>query len=794
MPAARLFDGALRTILRHPKISVALALSLAVAGGFAGSGVPIRLSLTDLLPEDTPLVRDFRAVGEEFGGIGYLGVVIGPIDGHPERYLADAAAELQRVGDIRYAFYEREGYLLDAKLLYLIPREEFDRLAADADTLLLEGRTSAIDLGLYSEEERTSRVRDAELSFEKLRAEHAEASKQNGARDRYFLSTDGRYAMLFAKPAFDSEDLGKGMDLIEHAGDAMRRALPSGIPFRLWGRYVNQVHDTLQIRHDIAVTSIVSTILIALVMVIGLGTARGAGIAAGCVAMSMGWTAGFVRLAIGQINIVTGFMLAILGGLGVEYGIHLIRRFFQERAGGLSREAALEFTYLRTGRALLSAALTSAGAFLILAFSDFRGFSELGLVAGVGVLSIYIVFLLAFPFLARFLPDRAKHRRAVEVFGWYPFSRRSALFIAPLIAVGVFGLLHAEFDLNFSRMRKLSDEANRLNSFVVELMGGRSTTPAALLARSPEEAAEVRDYLNRDSFKPTVDLAVSLRSIVPGDQDQRDARLEHIRRRIRHVSDEEIASKFGVDPARLRTWLEARPYGPAALPPHLVDNFGKRGSITVVYSDDDLDRLAGLRRFNGVLTRTKARFPDIKIGTDAVILAAIAEFVIGDGRIVLMLFLVGAFFVLWLDFRSLSDALVLEAQLISGIALLVGLMGAFGVPFTILNVGMIPAVLAAGIDMGVHVRHREIETGADPIESARFVAQAVQLGALTTVIGFGSLFLAQAEMLRGIAWVACLGQLSMYLISMFIYPVLRSVGGAVRHRSGVFGAPSRRAR
>jgi len=85
---------------------------------------------------------------------------------------------------------------------------------------------------------------------------------------------------------------------------------------------------------------------------------------------------------------------------------------------------------------------------------------------------------------------------------------------------------------------------------------------------------------------------------------------------------------------------------------------------------------------------------------------------------------------------------------------------------------MVPAVLAAGIDMGVHVRHREREAyGALP--SARFVAQAVHLSVLTTIMGFGALFFAEAGMLKGIAWISVLGQVAMYIVCMVAWPVFR---------------------
>ena len=89
-----------------------------------------------------------------------------------------------------------------------------------------------------------------------------------------------------------------------------------------------------------------------------------------------------------------------------------------------------------------------------------------------------------------------------------------------------------------------------------------------------------------------------------------------------------------------------------------------------------------------------------------------------------------------------------------------------------MNVAMIPAVLAAGVDMGVHVKHREL-TGGHSLESARFVAQPVQLAMMTTLLGFSSLFFAEAKMLRGIAWISLLGQVSMYFVCMVMLPIIK---------------------
>lgn len=770
-------DSFLDFNLRHKWVGFAAAILIAAIGSVLGRDLPVRLSLLELLPAQRESVTDFKAVSKEFGGLGYLGVVIGPMD-KPQAQVEATAALLRKMPDIRYVFFEREPYTLRKKALYLIPKSDFEGVLLNTETLVNEGKSGgAFDLGLGSSDEESARVDQAKTFFEKLRKSHLEGgSSLSSDAQRYFLSPDGRYAVVWTKPAFDSEDLERTKKFVGEVNQAVAQALP-GVPFALWGRYVDQINDTDQIERDIALTSTVSLLGIAFLLVWGLGTLRGALLTVFCVTLSMGWTLGFAKYSVGQINIVTGFLLAILSGLGVEYGIHLIRRYYQERGEGIPHEQAVSDSYRHTGRALLSAALTSAGAFLVLSLSDFRAFSELGKIAGFGVLSIYAVYMLAFPAVASWLPPRQRLASSLEWIGFYPFSHRSRWLLVPMVLILAFGFQRAWFEYDFSKARKLSENTEKLNDIMSEIMP-RSLMPAALLAETPEQALALKDWANDPTqdadAKAVLDTTLSIQSILPPDMGTRFEALGKFRRRITLIDESRIRELTGLDPLTVKDWVNERPYKLDDLPINLWDGLGQTGRLVLAYSKVSLSHADGIRAFNSFLMKAKERFPGVKIGSDVRIFTEILDHIVKDGRVIMMLFLVGAFFVLWLDFRSLREAASLELQLVTGIALLVALMGFFNVPFTIFNVAMIPAVLAAGIDMGVHVRHRELESGEEPIVCAKFVAQAVQLGALTTMIGFGSLFLAQANMLKGVAWISCLGQASMYLVCMFAWPTARS--------------------
>jgi predicted RND superfamily exporter protein len=173
----------------------------------------------------------------------------------------------------------------------------------------------------------------------------------------------------------------------------------------------------------------------------------------------------------------------------------------------------------------------------------------------------------------------------------------------------------------------------------------------------------------------------------------------------------------------------------------------------------------------------------MQVGSDTLVFSAILNHIIEDGKVVLVLFLVGAFLVFWPDFKSFKFALILEGQLVLGCLVLVCLMGLVNEPFTILNVAIIPAVLAAGIDMGVHQIHDENEHRGGELKNpkkrgvalsaAKRISGPIHLGMLTSICGFGSLLLADAKMLNGIGWISILGQVSMYLVCMVLFPTIK---------------------
>jgi hypothetical protein len=123
------------------------------------------------------------------------------------------------------------------------------------------------------------------------------------------------------------------------------------------------------------------------------------------------WAVGAAALVVGQLNIMTQMMAVILLGLGIDFSIHIISGFTERRAAGDSIALSMEATFLKSGKGIITGAITTACAFLTLVISHSRGMKEMGLVTGMGLLAILFATLFFLPTLLVFRERRLDRKR-----------------------------------------------------------------------------------------------------------------------------------------------------------------------------------------------------------------------------------------------------------------------------------------------------------------------------------------------------------------------------------------------
>ncbi len=170
-----------------------------------------------------------------------------------------------------------------------------------------------------------------------------------------------------------------------------------GLNVGITGEPVLELDEMHQSQKDTTVAAIVSLILSALIFIYGYQETGRPVKATFCLIIGLGYTLGFATLAVGHLNILTITFLPILIGLAIDYGVHLISRYEEELRHGKSEAAALTKAMVYTGQGIFTGGLTTAGGFLAMGFTHFKGIQEMGIICGGGLVICLIPMMTMLP-------------------------------------------------------------------------------------------------------------------------------------------------------------------------------------------------------------------------------------------------------------------------------------------------------------------------------------------------------------------------------------------------------------
>ena len=236
------------------------------------------------------------------------------------------------------------------------------------------------------------------------------------------------------------------------------------------------------------------------------------------------WTLGFTTLTVAHLNILSVSFLPILIGLGIDFGIHLLARYGEERARGLDFDTALHSAYRQSGPSVIAAAITTALAFYAVMLADFRGLAELGFITGSGML---LCLFASFTVLPALLAAYERHRQ-VPAGVWKAFERDPlrGLMRFPWVTASVLGLMTIAglwflplptFDYNLLNLQAKQTESVTWEYRLHE-GSGHSSWYALSTAPSLER---LRQKQARFEALPVVERVDSVAALLPEDQDVR---------------------------------------------------------------------------------------------------------------------------------------------------------------------------------------------------------------------------------------------------------------------------------
>jgi hypothetical protein len=127
------------------------------------------------------------------------------------------------------------------------------------------------------------------------------------------------------------------------------------------------------------------------------------------IGLIVGWSGGAMYLLGIDYTPLTATMGALIIGIGTEFTILLMERYFEEKQKGVSKEAAMITAVSKIGKPILASALTTIGGFSALVFSDFIILREFGIVTLLNITFCLISSLMVLPPVIVMLDRKKTH-------------------------------------------------------------------------------------------------------------------------------------------------------------------------------------------------------------------------------------------------------------------------------------------------------------------------------------------------------------------------------------------------
>jgi uncharacterized protein len=804
----------LALLLRHNGIIFIVMMLVTALGGYLATKLPLVTDFAQLIPQDTRSVRDANAGHEHLGNTSLLVALIeapkpraGHLDnpdgsaGAPARQAAALLAErLERDPEFTRVLYRFNREFFEHNALLYMTVEQLEDLHQRLDRRItrevLDANPLFVDLDDDLDDDEAEDVdgepgKEAEPDIfdpDTLQELYGNDDLEMDLRE-YLVDDQGTTYLVIAQPQKPAVDMSYNRFVMERAQqyiDELDLQTQFGVSITLAGNYRSALEENDSVRRDLGRAGFISFVLLLLAIVLYFRRLRASWtifvpLLSGVVIMM-----GYVQLAVGRLNTITGFCFALFMGLSIDFAIHMLARYDEERGQGKSVFDALLVTYRHTGRAALAAGFTSSAGFLALAVADFKGLHEFGVIAGGGILICLLVIAIELPVVialslrfareSRFVPlnlDRVLVRRTP------PYGRMA---LVALIALALLAerARHVEWEDDFRKLRGGPAETLEITRRV-EFILGRSTQPAVRIADSMDEAAKLaracNDERDQRGTSSTVHVCASLADFVPDDQPEK---LRVIARIKGLLTDNRLQALDDEPRAKLTELRDNAPTRPIT-----VDDLPEEIRVGFISDTGDKYFMKAYPAVQFWLVRNNVRFADELMAGDevsstdigpigtAMIMADLMRVMEHDSVVVVALAFCVVLLVLLLLFRSIPRALAAYVPLVAGLVATAGLMALLDVPLDFYNMIVIPSLIGIGVDTNIHILHRYHVEGRG---SWRFVinttGSACGMAAVTTMIGFVGLLFAGHLGLRSIGTLALLGITTCTLVSVIVVPAV----------------------
>jgi predicted RND superfamily exporter protein len=836
-----------RSAARRPWTTLATALLLLLISWAYASRLQIRGDFVELLPSTSETAQRFRSTLERKGGSSStLLVMVASPDPDANRKTIDAleqpirllpptlVASVEHGPEETRTFYKKWRWLFASRRDLAVIECELERARARQ----LPGYLDLEDpCEVVVDDALDQRGRDAEAH--QASAQRPAGSKTQAPADGpdttdgeqsplarferemkqrirkldrfptgYFRNEDGTvYALLVRSPAagmgeYDSDALLERVQQV--VADTTRERAHPELVIGYAGDIPNAIAERDALVSDVALVSVLASTLLLGSIVLFFRSLVSLWHIGLCVATGCGLAFAAAMAAYGHLNAATSFLGAIIAGNGINHGIVYLARYRERRGLGERVEDALVEAAVTCRKGTWLAALAASGAFGSLLLTSFRGFSEFGLIGGVGMLACWGATFALLP-ASIVLLERARQRGASAGAQRQPQAVRTpvaaaisalgarfplgvlvaAALLAALAAAPLPRYLSDPWEYNFAKLKSRSSEqrgAGKWSKQADQVFGTRGA-PYLLLADDISQVRDVARQLAERNQRITggrfIDRIETIYDRLGGPPHEVQHKLELLRKIRTHI-DKSLPQLRGkqlelAEEWRPPDWLRAPT--PSDLPALVRERFSERdgrvGTPVYVYLNREVSQSRGenLLRIADILEGV--RLPDGRVVPNASRATVFAEMIRSmerDGpRATLAAFLVVIAVTLSVTRRLLPASAVL-GSLLCGVLYTVGGAAWINTRLNFLNFVAIPLIFGICVEYAINLYERMRVHAGDVSAGVRSAGGPVMLCSLTTILGFGSLLAADNQALQSFGRYAIAGEMACISTAVLAMP------------------------
>ena len=530
---------------RHAPTVVAIWVTLTVAAGwYVATHMAIDTGTSGLLASELPWRQREAAFDAAFPQrVDVIAIVVdGPTPELAERDTARLASALTRETSLFHGvrrpdggpFFDRAGLLfapvdeVNQTLAQLIAAEPL--LATLATDPTLRGLTESLQLVLEGARRDPARFSELSQAMSAL-ADALDAVTDGKSRPLSWrtLLTGGKphprelRRFILVQPILDYSEMQPGARAMNGIRAAVRNLgleTDPGVRIRLTGPVPLADEELASLGEDAGVVSTLALGAVFVLLWLALRSARLVLAVVASLMCGLAVTAALALLTYGRFNLISVAFAVLFVGLGVDFAIQFCVAYRVRRDGATDAQASAHDASMEIGAGLALAAVSTALGFYAFAPTAYRGVSELGVIAGSGMLIAFAASITLLPALlillrapAQTLPARNPRIDVLDrlVARGRPWILATALVVSIASVAALPGL---RFDFNPLNLKSHSNESV---STLLDLARDPNTTPYTIdvLAPSLDDAVSLAHQIER---LPEVDHVVTLASFVPPDQ------------------------------------------------------------------------------------------------------------------------------------------------------------------------------------------------------------------------------------------------------------------------------------